>query len=222
MEGFKMKKFFMLGWLILAFLLTMSLLLTVACGDDDDDDDNDEGGDSDDDDDDDDNDDNDDDNDDDDDDQYAFNWETVDALAPGAMVIAANMSGHDIVAATAITQLHSMTVADAVEWDMLDGVPAGDYDFHKETGDNLTAADTNYVMVIFKLNLITEDAEAAYVSVDGTADITATGGIGDQFTGSISEVIFRQFDISTGVIDWEAPMGRIAGWSLDQAIVGVK
>ena len=103
---------------------------------------------------------------------------------------------------------------------MIDGVPAGSYTFHIDEGENLTGDSNNYISVVFGLNAFTQQYDYAFISVDGDAEITSTGGVGDQFTATVSDAQFRPVDLNTGIIDWGegSATGHISAWAIDKAI----
>jgi hypothetical protein len=150
---------------------------------------------------------------------YDFDWDTVTGLT-GTLVYAGTYQGHDIVSATAIVNLVGFK-ADAVEWDMIDGVPAGTYDFHIDEGSNLTSDNNNYISVVFGLNALTSEYVIAFISVDGTGTITSTGVAGDTFIASATGLSFRPVDLTTGVIDWDSFTGSIGTWDIDKVITAL-
>ena len=223
-------------WLALILICSLGLAISLSCDTDDDDeedddedetddDDNDDTTDDDDDttddDDDDTTDDDDDTTDDDDDDDWDFYYEDIVGLPPlGNAVVAGNLMGHDIVAVMAFIAING-TKFDSIEWDMLDGLPAGTYQFNIAEGNDFTGDENPNIMVLFGLTA-TGSFDSAYVGVSGTAQVDATGGLGDTFTGACTNVEFRPVNAMTGVIDWSGPKGFVVNFAADTTIIGLK
>lgn len=222
-------------WLLIAIALVLSLSFAIAVGCDDDDDDDDDADDDDFSDDDDSADDDDDDvaddddaadddddaTDDDDDDDWDFYYTDVQGMVPigNAVYYAPDFQGHEILAAMAIINVDLTTLKqDAVEWDMLDGaVGVGNHTFDIPEGTDITGNENPTIMAIFGLSL-TGNADAAYVGVSGDAVVEATGITGDTFTGHVSNVEMRPFNLTTGAIDWSGPKGFIENFACDTVI----
>ena len=224
-------------WLALIFFCVLGLVLSISCDSSEDDEEDDEfDGGADDDDttdddsadddttgDDDDTTDDDDDTTDDDDStgEWDFYYENIEGLAPiGNGAFAGNIMGHDVVAALAILAINGGKT-DSIEWDMLDGLAAGSYQFNIAEGENPTGAENPTILVAFGLSPFTGTIDKAYYGVSGDAQIDATGLVGDHFSGACTNVEFRPINITSGAIDWSGPKGFVENFAVDTKILGL-
>jgi len=238
-------KFRLLLALLLALTMTMGVTL-LACDDDDDDDDNDDeadDGEADDDDttdddttDDDTTDDDDDDDtiDDDDDDDTIdcpaltegeaekFFWAGEPPLMGGQTLIAGiEAYGHQILGVAGVIAMHGLKV-DQLQWTIIDPDDSllGAHDLKIPDGGTIDDGDPNmYVAMIYNAS-VTGTYDEMWVSVSGCVQIDEIGWVGETFTGSLENVIFRKVtNETTGELDWAGPVGFMGSWTASGTVI---
>jgi len=76
-----------------------------------------------------------------------------------------------------------------------------------------------YVAMIYNAS-VTGTYDEMWVSVSGCVQIDEIGWVGETFTGSLENVIFRKVtNETTGELDWAGPVGFMGSWTASGTVI---